>query len=183
MFVGGRPPIEELSELCKTMNLAQMAEHYGTYERLVWGWLKKYDLKPIPRHIGGTKKIVKIEDVKKCLNDGLTVAEMAHVLKVCPRTIYKRLKEKGFKVKDLVDKSEDNEKVKSGTVGYWCKYAGQGRHDCMYWDVSAGVCGYYLRTGERRPCPADNCTVYERRKKSDGRWESKSICRKILHKA
>lgn len=90
------------------------------------------------------------------------------------------MKEKGLKLKDLIEKKEEKEEkkvIKSGTVGYWCKYAGQGKHDCKYWASGEGVCDYFGRTGKRRPCPADNCTVYEKRGKGEalGKWESKRV--------
>jgi transposase len=177
-----KPKKEELARLCSGMNVAELAAYYGTYERLVYQWLDGYKLKPVPRPRGHrTRTDIDINVIVESIKGGMSTKQVAKKYEVCRETICKRLRDEGIKLADLIkeqDKEQNNnQKAAPGTTGYWCKYAGRGKHDCLYWDNGSGTCSYLIRTGNRRPCPADNCTVYRKRKAGEciGKWESHSI--------
>ena len=65
-------------------------------------------------------------------------------------------------VKDEGKKKDDHKKTKCAKCKYAAKFAGdRGIIYCDYY------CKHWDETGEphRRPCPADNCTVYKKKKK------------------
>lgn len=158
------PAREELAELCKTMTLDQLADHYETYPRRVWNWLHKYGLKQVLKPPGRERKDIDIEYVCKCIRSGMLLQSIADGLNVSSHTISSRLKEAGLSVKQI-KKDSASEKNK----GYNCKPYGQ--HNCKYWSKGAGCCDYILRTGHKRPCPPWNCTVYEKGKgKRENGW-------------
>jgi hypothetical protein len=104
--------------------------------------------------------------VEKSLKCGLTVAEIASKLHVSYSTVQNRIYEMGLKVYELRDRGQ----CEGGQTGYNCRPAGIGKHDCIYWSQHEGTCDYILREHKRRPCPANNCTVYQKRSADyDGR--------------
>jgi hypothetical protein len=160
VFCGDVPPKEELEEFSKVMDIGQLADHYDTYERKVFYWLNKYNLKAVPRVRGGSKKIdFDFEYVKRCISYGLGVPEIAKMVHVSPVTIHNRLKDDGLTINDLL-----NPGIKGGNAdGYDCKTGIGSRHDCVYWNRNCHCCDYLGATGHRRPCPAYNCTVYKKK--------------------
>ena len=159
--------MKDLEVLCKTMNMKEIAEHYNTYDKTVWYWLKKYNLKAVPGNKGHRKKIdIDMDRVKKMLIYGVNINDVSAMMHVCKNTIYNRLREEGLTMSDLIDKNVD-----ASGAGVPC------RHDCKYWCEKASCCDYLCMAGSRRPCPADNCTVYEKKGKGEalGKWKSKRI--------
>lgn len=156
-YKGNVPPKDELVELCKNMTLDKIAEHYQTYEKKVWYWIRKYDLKPVRRAKGGYRKSINIniEYVQNLLDKGYKMKEISTMLNVSEVTLRKKLRESEKKVDDEKDSDWNN-------GGFNCRYSEKGgKHDCIYWSRHEGVCDYLLKTGKRRPCPANSCTVYE----------------------
>lgn len=155
------PSREELEPLCLTMTIDQIAERYMASERRVWNWLYKYNLKPILRPKRKPKEI-DMDFVVECLKKGMNIEDIAQSLHVSTPTLSKRLKTHGISAMELKKQAQGTGKTDE-PKGFNCKP--YGPHACKYWAKGAGCCDYILITGQKRPCPPWNCTVYEKGKR------------------
>lgn len=150
---------------CETMTARDLAEKYSCTENTIWYYCRKFDCKP-KRSTNKYRKEINIDYVKECLALGITMQEVGELVGVAPHTIYTRLREGGLTVDDIIRK---NPHATAQHTGHNCNPKAK-RHDCIYWDHGCRCCDYLGKTGNRRPCPAWDCTVYQK----GGRTKDKS---------
>lgn len=162
-----RFPKDEFVAECQELTAREMAEKYSCTENTIWYYCKKYDCRP-KRSTNKYRKDINMEYVKECLSLGITQVEVAELVGVAPYTITKRLKEEGLTWEDIARK---NPHTAAQHTGHNCNPKAK-RHDCKYWDHGCRCCDYLGKTGTRRPCPAWDCTVYEKggRTKDKEEW-------------
>lgn len=152
-FTGNRPPREDLERLCEKMCVTEIAAYYSTEYKTAWQWLVNFNLRPQPgRRLGKKEVNIDVDYVKKCLQQGITLVEIAKHFHVSTQTLRSRIRG--------MDIGEDG--GEAGNHGFNCRYSGKGRHDCKYWSKNCQCCDYIGVTGHKRPCPPNNCTVYEK---------------------
>ena len=158
------PSRDELAELCKTMTLDQIADHYETYQRRVWNWLHKYGLKQVLKPPGKKKIVLDVEYIIKCVRSGMYLDDIAKAMNVSQPTVSSRLQDVGLSVTKIREDIANEQKQ-----GHNCSY--YGKHDCKYWCYHTNSCNYIIDVGHRRPCPPSNCTVYEKgKRRKDNEW-------------
>ena len=157
---GKKPTKEEFRSCCESFTIREIAEIYGITDKGVYYWCKKYDCKPRSESMQTPKqrKEINMDYVKECLRLGLHLDEIAGMINVSAGTISNRLKEEGLSVDDIIRK---NPHTAAQRTGHNCNPKAK-RHDCKYWDHGCRCCDYLCKTGTRRPCPAWDCTVYEK---------------------
>ena len=133
---------KEVLEKCLQENMSvlemsiELHANYGTIAKR----LKEYGLQRNPRKV--YKKYDK-ELLSKYLEEGKNIAEIAKLFDVCNETAKRWIRVSGLKKRE-----EAPQERKCPT--------------CIYRSAStaAGNCDYIGKTGQRRGCPADNCTKY-----------------------
>lgn len=111
------------------------------------------------------RKYIDMNYIKECIRCGLSIQSISKATKVSEEFIISKLKEENLTFKDLLDERFG----KNIGFGHDCKPSGEGgKHDCKYWSEHDGVCDYILKKGTRRPCPAWDCTCYEKRGRKNG---------------
>lgn len=142
---------------CETMTARDLAEKYSCTENTIWYYCRKFDCKP-KKSTNKYRKDINMAYVKECLALGLSMQEVADLVHVAAHTIYTRLREEGLSVDDIIRKTPH---TAAQHTGHNCNPKAK-RHDCKYWDHGCHCCDYLCKTGTRRPCPAWDCTVYEK---------------------
>lgn len=148
---------------CQTMTAKELTDKYDCTENSVYYWAKKYGCKPKRSEQPYKKKEVNMAYVKECLQLGITLAEVAEMVHVSTNTIKTRLREEGLTIEDVRAAQH------SDGTGYNCRPSAK-THDCKYWDHNCKCCDYLAKTGTRRPCPAYDCTVYEKGTRYKDKW-------------
>lgn len=152
------PTYEELKKMSTTHTVDMVADQYGVTERAAYHWFEKNGLKPLPRPKGGDKKNkLDFEYIKRSIQQGVSMGEIAEMLHVCKATVSNRIRKEGTSYKEILMEADPLCKT-----GHKCSQVPSQKHDCMYWNVGVGCCDYICITGKRRPCPASACTVYKK---------------------
>lgn len=152
------PTYEELKEMSTTHTVDMVADKYNVTERAAYHWFEKNGLKPLPRPRGGDKKNkLDFEYIKKSIQQGVSLGEIAEMLHVCKATVSNRIRKEGTSYKEILMGADPLCKT-----GHNCSPIPGRKHDCMYWHSSVGCCDYIEVTGKRRPCPPNACTVYKK---------------------
>ena len=162
-----RPDRETLAELCKTKNPTQIAAIYGKDVKTVYKWLNSESLKAQPNPNMHRPHIhVDMDEVVKMADAGYSKSEIAQKFGVTYDLISRRLKAIGWKkpTYDIPDPKGVN-CVRYPKYSRTCEYG------------AGDVCMYVCFGMGRRPCPANDCTVYKKRdgkkfeiKNGVGRW-------------
>lgn len=162
-----RPDHDTLAELCKTKNATQIAAIYGKEVKTVCGWLKSEGLKAQPNiNKIRPKRELNMPHVVRLANSGIPLTEIGELYGVSDHLVRRRLDEIGWK-----KPTHDVENPKGVNCIKYAKYS----QTCEY--GSGDVCMYVCFGMGRRPCPANDCTVYKKRdgkkfeiKNGVGRW-------------
>ena len=123
----------------------------------MYKWLREYELRAKkPPSWKGTrqKKTVNVPFCVRQILTGGNLTEIARESGVSTSTIYYRIKQAGYNLDELKELYQANHGQHKN-----CIYSSKTMKSCKY----GGECCYYLVvTGKRRPCPADDCFVYEK---------------------
>lgn len=168
---GKKPTKEDFEALCESFTIREIAEVYGISDKGVYYWCKKFDCKARPESIQvpRQRKHINMEYVKECLRLGIHLDEIAAMVNVSAGTISSRLKEEGLSVDALLHRDRRPKDQHSDGTGYNCRPSAK-THDCKYWDHNCKCCDYLAKTGNRRPCPAWDCTVYQKGTRTKDKW-------------
>lgn len=144
-----RPDIKELAELCKTKTTTQIAVIYDKDTKVIQKWLREY-------HLTAAKyrKVVDMPYAIRLADAGVPQTEIAELFGISKKLLNKRLQEAGWK-----KPTHDVENPR----GVNCMDNPKISEKCMY--GSGSVCMYVCYGNGRRPCPANDCTVYKPRGK------------------
>lgn len=153
-----RPDRETLAELCKTKNCVQIAAIYAKDTKTVYNWLKSEGLQaqPNPNKVGARKPLP-MDTVVEMADQGIPLADIAERFGVSYFHIRKSLLDIGWKkpTYDVPDPKGVN-CLKHPKYSQTCEYG------------SGDVCMYVCFGMGRRPCPANDCTVYKKRTRKQG---------------
>ena len=147
-----RPSKERLEILCQKMNVVQIANILGKDPKTIQSWCRQENLHPLPCP-GRGRKHVDMDNVVRMADSGMSQREIADIYGVSMSLIGRRLDEIGWHKPDhsVPDPKGVNCLDYPELYSQNCEY-GSGEH-CMYVCFGMG----------RRPCPANDCTVYKPR--------------------
>ncbi|MBO7423127.1 MAG: hypothetical protein J6T99_07035 [Oscillospiraceae bacterium] len=152
-----KPSKNELHSLACDMTAQELAEKYDVTMQTMYKWLREYELRAKkPPSWKGTrqKKTVNVPFCVRQILTGGNLTEIARESGVSTSTIYYRIKQAGYNLDELKELYQANHGQHKN-----CIYSSKTMKSCKY----GGECCYYLVvTGKRRPCPADDCFVYEK---------------------
>lgn len=153
-----RPDRETLAELCKTKNATQIAAIYAKDTKTVCQWLRAEGLKAQqnPNKIG-KRKPLPMDTVVQLADQGIPLADIAERFGVSYYHVRHSLLEIGWQrpTDDVPDPKGVN-CIKHPKYSQTCEYG------------SGDVCMYVCFGMGRRPCPANDCTVYKKRTRKSG---------------
>ena len=153
-----RPDRETLAELCKTKNATQIAYIYAKDVKTVCNWLRQDGLtaQQNPRKLG-PRKPLPMDVVVKLADQGIPLADIGERYGVSYHHVRKMLKEIGWTRPTLdVPNPKGVNCIKHPMYSQTCEYG------------SGDVCMYVCFGMGRRPCPANDCTVYKKRIRKPG---------------
>lgn len=153
------PPKEEMAELCKTLSMAEIAEHYNVNYDIVRTWLKKHGLEAVHKMSENSRKHLKVVDMDEALGmirQGVPLPQIANRFDMTEQTLRKRLRECGIDYK-----AERPQRQKKAVNGVNCLDHPKYSRTCEY--GSGQYCMYVLAGNGRRPCPSWDCTCYKRK--------------------
>lgn len=151
-----RPDRETLAELCKTKNATQIAAIYAKDVKTIYNWCRQEGVHPIATK-GRGRKAVDVENVIRLANNGTPMTEIAELYGVSTHLLVRRLADVGWtKPTHDVEDPKGVNCIKHPKYSQTCEYG------------SGDVCMYVCFGMGRRPCPANDCTVYKKRTRKPG---------------
>lgn len=152
-----RPSKERLANMCKTMTAMQIAVFYEKDVKTIYSWCRQDGVCPLPSPGRGRKRI-DMDNVIRLADSGMSTNEIASLYGVSHNLVVRRLQEIGWTKPDhsVPDPKGVNCLDHPELYSQKCEYG------------SGDVCMYVCAGMGRRPCPANDCTVYKKRTRKSG---------------
>ena len=146
-----RPDGQTLARLCEKHNATQIAAIYAKDVKTIYNWCRQEGVHPIATK-GRGRKTVDVENVIRLADNGTPMTEIAELYGVSTHLLVRRLADVGW--------TKPTHEVED-PKGVNCMDNPKICDSCHY--GSGGTCLYILYGHGRRPCPANDCTVYKKR--------------------